>query len=361
VWRDLSRWSGSCRSLLFALLLGAACGSRSLAAEPDAKSTARQVELAGGVKLAIEAKEPLDEAKLAAQLEQYARQLREEAAKQDAPPPSLVQLAPERSEDVPSETEASHREHTICPSTLLWKPPIANYYEPRFYINFTTLDKPATTDVIDFALGGTLPVVRVGPSDRPNEGVQLDLFVVSQSRFVGCDKFRAVDYRAGAPLTFALGKWSGKLSFEHTSTHLGDEFIEDTGARKRSSSKEEVVFGLAYNWMESSRVYGQIGHALHLGTFSPDQGKERYNAGVEWRAAKEVALCGRPFAAADLEFRGDEGYTPNFTAQLGWEWHSDDGRSATRLSVEYYDGRSPFGQFIDQHESFAGIHFAFDF
>jgi hypothetical protein len=161
----------------------------------------------------------------------------------------------------------------------------------------------------------------------------------------------AVDYRVGIPLTFAWGNWSGKLAYEHTSAHLGDEFIVRTGMNPRDAVKEEIVLAIGHRPRDDVRIYGQYGHALHLATFVEDAKKERFNTGIEWATQEPTGVRGSPFAAMDLEFRGDCDYTPNITLQAGWLWRGDVKRPSLRVGAEYYDGRSPFFQFIDRHES----------
>jgi hypothetical protein len=109
------------------------------------------------------------------------------------------------------------------------------------------------------------------------------------------------------------------------------------------------------------RLYAQFGYAFGESNFVTDYDHERYDIGVEWSKPGPTGIWGQPYAAIDCEFRGDEDYTPNFTAQLGWQWTGAMNVPATRFALEYYDGRSPFGQFIDLHESWIAIGVFFDF
>ncbi|MCI0684873.1 MAG: DUF1207 domain-containing protein [Gemmataceae bacterium] len=253
------------------------------------------------------------------------------------------------------------RRWTFLPSTLLWQPPLANPHEPRFYVKRTNLKTSEFNDVVDFSIGGTLAMFRVGPADRPHDGVQLDLFATTLSRFINYDAMTAIDYRAGLPLTFARGRWSAKLSYEHTSTHLGDEFLLSTGTRFRSATRDELAAGLAYRVLEPVRVYGTLVYAMSLGSFVDDPDPMRYTMGAEWSRPVATGVCGQPFAALDVEFRGNEDFTPNLTAQLGWQWLAWHGRPGLRAMIEYYDGRSPYGQLGDRHESWVGFGLAFDY
>jgi hypothetical protein len=220
------------------------------------------------------------------------------------------------------------------------------------------------TPVDDVALGGTLPLLRWASSRHPGHVWQLDLFAMMASRFISQDYLMASDYRVGAPITFACDRWSGKIAYEHTSTHIGDEYVKKTGQAFRSSTRDEIVIGLAYRVLEPLRVHGTVGYNLNAQeSFRKGMGSyhDRYSFGAEWSRPLTTGLKGQPFVAVDLEYRGDLDYTPNFAAQAGWQWLSELGRPGVRLVAEYYDGRNPFGQFLDRHESRAGVALYYDF
>lgn len=355
-------------SLLFALT-GTLCAEEPSPRTPPGGEGHKEAPASAEAKPAIE--EPLDDEQLAEKLELQVRELREKASQKKFPnlparhssTATLAELAPDSSAPHEGDDplhEAEGKRRVFLPGTLLWLPPIANPLEPRMYVKETTLEHPDMEQVNDFALGGTLPLNRWSPWGVCDEGIQLDIFAVAISRFSAHDVMVAVDYRVGLPLTFAWGRWTGKLAFEHVSTHLGDEFIEDTGADSRSSRKEEIVMGLGYYLYDDLRIYGQWGHALSQGTFVEDAEPERLSCGIEWCERHYTAQYGRPFAAVDLEVRGDQEYTPNVTVQLGWQWRGCSDQPALRVCAEFYDGRSPYGQFADRHESWLAFCVAFD-
>jgi hypothetical protein len=253
---------------------------------------------------------------------------------------------------------------TICtplPATLLWQPPLANPYEPRFSIKHNTLNTPEFKQVTDFNLGGTLALFRCAPGDRPEEGWQLDVFAMALSRYVSLSDAAAIDYRFGLPVSYAVGRWSARLAYEHTSTHVGDEYLLKRGVPFRFALREEVALGLAYRPVDEIRVYGTYGYAFHLSSFNPDAERSRGSVGVEWSSPAPTGWNGQPFAALDLELRGFEDYTPNVTAQIGWQWIAEASRPGFRFALEYYNGRTPFGQFSDRHESWFGAGLLFDY
>jgi hypothetical protein len=236
------------------------------------------------------------------------------------------------------------------PGTLLWEPPLANQRAPRMYGKFTTLNDEST---IDAAIGGEFGLIRFGPPGR-HEGFQVDGFAAVFTRFDDRRILVAADYRAGVPVTYARGPWSFKVSYEHTSSHLGDEFIEATGQRKFSYVRDEIVFGAARLFLDQFRLYGQYGYSFGAsGVATLD--RSRFDWGAEWSRRRCTGVKGQPFAAFDMDLREDQDYEANVTLQVGWQWKARPLGRSLRLALEYYDGKSPFGQFFRDNESWFGV------
>jgi hypothetical protein len=230
------------------------------------------------------------------------------------------------------------------------------------YFKTTSLNNPDTHNTFDSAIGGTAALLRLYQDDHPEAGFQMDFFATVFTRIADYNTVTAIDYRFGVPITFGSGPWEAKLpSYEHTSTHLGDDFIRVTGRVKEGHVRDELVCGLAYRFWDQLRAYGQFGYALSL-TSAAGNRRDRYDFGLEWSKQHSTGFHGQPFAAVDVELCGDEDYHPNVTAQIGWQWLEPGARlPSLRLGLELYDGRSPFGQFFRQNERWAGIGIYLDF
>jgi hypothetical protein len=62
-----------------------------------------------------------------------------------------------------------------------------------------------------------------------------------------------------------------------------------------------------------------------------------------------------------MDLRDEQNYVPNVTIEAGWQWRVRRGRdSAARLGVEYYNGDSPFGAYILEHETWWGFIASYD-
>jgi hypothetical protein len=244
----------------------------------------------------------------------------------------------------------------FLPHGLLWEPPLANQREPRMFGKFTNANDEST---IDTAIGGQFGLLRLAPIGRAHEGLQLDGMAAVFTRFNERRLLVSSDFRAGVPLTYAKGPWQFKLSYEHTSTHLGDEFIAVSGRAQVPHVRDEIVIGLARRFRNQWRLYGQAGFSFITSDIIGDD-RDRYDWGFEWSKQCETTWLGQPFLAFDMDLRSDQDFHPNITVQVGWQWKEMTHRRSGRIALEFYDGRSPYGQFFLDDEQWFGAAFLFD-
>jgi hypothetical protein len=247
---------------------------------------------------------------------------------------------------------------TGFPQTLLWQPPIAEKRAPRFQALGTTLDNYANSRTLDSSIGNTLGLLRVDTPGR-DLSFQLDAFAVVHTRHTPAN-ILVQDYRYGIPLTWRRGLWSGKLSYEHTSSHVGDDALFAGAVTPIRYSKDEAVLGVARDF-DSLRVYGQVSYAFKQNLIDRPK-KYRFDAGFQWVCPFATGFSGAPYIAANVTSRGELKYNPDGLAQVGWMWRNPYQRLANlRVFVEYYQGHSPFGQLIYQREKWTGVGIAADF
>jgi len=237
------------------------------------------------------------------------------------------------------------------PSSLLWQPALANPREPRMSAQYLRVERENTFDAV---AGGEFGLFRISTDQRSEAGFQLDLFGVVLSRFHSGD-LTALDYRAGVPLTWQNHCWQFKLAYEHTSSEI--QGAADAAAL--DFRQEEVVGGLARRWGDMLRTYGQVGWTFS-GTAAQKNEPLRFNGGVEWADLSCTTPSGSPFAALDLEWRGDQDYKTNATVQVGWSWRGRVPGRGPRIAGEYHTGYSPFGQFFLRREDWYGLTAALD-
>jgi hypothetical protein len=235
------------------------------------------------------------------------------------------------------------------PNDLLWTPPVASQREPHFRVRITDNDDFKA----DTAIGAVFPVFRLTPSPESREGIQFDIVASVFTRFDQDLKLTASDYLLALPFSWRRGPWEARAGYSHMSSHLGDEYIKDTGAETVSVSRGELLFGLARRFTNGVRVYGEGFYGASTRGI-PDGETDRWELGAEWVRDRDGL-----FAALDVELKANQDYTPNSTAQLGWQWAGSTKR-ATRVALEYYDGKSPYGQFPDEDENWLAFEMAFD-
>ncbi len=295
------------------------------------------------------------------------------------PPAPVVVTAPNGLPPLPGSVEdnfnaevAARRKFQYCtykgtrvtgfPGTLLWTPPLAEKRAPRMQLEVSSLNNPSNSYTLDNSIGGTVGLLRVEPVGA-DAAYQLDLFAVVHTRLSPEDLI-ATDYRFGFPVTFRRGDYHGKLSYEHTSVHLGDEIAQNTGRRPVNLTRDEAVVAVDRVFSEINlRVYGQVSYAFFTDMpGATDRQRFRFDTGFQWVYPYSTGFAGAPFVAAHLEASGVVQYNPNVVAQVGYMFANPYQRLANlRIYGEYYTGHSQFGQFFRDKETFFGIAIAGDF
>jgi hypothetical protein len=252
---------------------------------------------------------------------------------------------------------------TVLPNSLLWEPPLAVKKDPRMQALASNLPNSQSNRTFDTAIGTTVGLIR-GEFEGADFAAQVDMFGVVFTRFSSADLLLA-DYRFGVPVTFRWNWWQAKVAYEHTTAHLGDDLIRATGRQTENFAKDEVVLGVGRYLYDNLRVYGQVGYAFSFqvpGLEGTTRERTRFDLGAEWFLRCSTGWTGTPFAAANVEFRGDQQFDSNYTFQAGWLWRNPTQRLGTcRVFAEYYYGRSPYGQAIQNRERITGIGFAVDY
>lgn len=249
---------------------------------------------------------------------------------------------------------------TCFPQSLIWDPPLAARREPRFTLVPTTLSNAYTHNTLDVNIGATAGLSRFDREGNPLR-VQLDMFGVVVSRISEYNYLVASDYRAGLPLTFELEAWHGKVSYEHSSDHVGDETILRTGRQRIDFTKDELVLGLG-RWLYGHRLrlYGDGAWAFFQ-NIPDDPSPFRFDLGAEWRPRFSTEFRGQPYAAVNLDFNGVNDFSPSIDFQAGWLWLAPDRRLGQfRVYLEFFAGHSPYGQYFQMPERFVGLGVALD-
>lgn len=134
----------------------------------------------------------------------------------------------------------------------------------------------------DVALGHRLPVVRLRRAGEAGPEVTLGFEVGVVTRFfmetAQKDLINA-DFRVGAPLSLRRGRWRGRLTLLHASSHLGDDFVARFDPPARQVTRDGFELLVARRTGPDLRLYAGGEWNFHV---NPGVERTGARAGVEW-------------------------------------------------------------------------------
>ncbi len=204
--------------------------------------------------------------------------------------------------------------------------------------------------------GGRLGLVRGYPQSRPDRGWQVSLEAGLDAQF---DTERSYDNigwdgNAGFLLTGTPGQGLAlKVGMLHSSSHVGDEYIERTGRRRIDYTRHEFVAGISLAADEHWRTYAEAGWGYYLRNEAVQE-PGRIQIGMEFESGRSLwkELLGW-YAALDISAMEEREWRVDTSLQLGIMLGS--GGRTWRLGIEYYDGRPTMGEFFQDNESYVSL------
>jgi hypothetical protein len=247
----------------------------------------------------------------------------------------------------------------LMPPGLIWHSYLASPIEPRLSAIF--LDDVGADTKFDGTVGGRVSLLRYGNSaDYRPEGWELD---VEGAAFIRQDLTQnsdvdGYDFRVGIPITYGWGPYQMKISWFHTSSHLGDEFmLKHPTFVRLNYSRNAVVWGHSLFLTEDIRVYGEVEYAYWV-----DGGAEpwHFQFGFEYSPVVR-GWRGAPFFAVNGQLRQENDFGGPFTLETGWQWRPPHGGQRIRLGFHYQTGPSNFYQFFRDSEEQIGFGLWYDY
>lgn len=253
----------------------------------------------------------------------------------------------------------------LLPADHLFLPLIADPRWPHFsaayqrYVNNDDLKNVAAT-----SFGESIVIYRFkGPWNSIMEfGIQAGVFAIFDLDAQSLDLINA-DYFIGIPLAFRKGNFSNMTRIFHQSSHLGDEYLLRGQAEKRVNLSYEAVNNVfSYNLPLGFRIYAGGDYIFHKEP--SDLEPWATQAGMEYRSTK-TWLDGslRPVAAIDLQNREESSWDTDTSVRAGVQFENPNFLSRKmQLLFEYYNGKSPNGQFYERTIKLygLGLHFFFE-
>ena len=154
-----------------------------------------------------------------------------------------------------------------------------------------------------------------------------------------------VHYRIGVLLRARFGAVAARAELYHLSSHLGDEFLLDTGTRPISTSREGLELMFQGSPVSGLTFYGGPGVLLRS---TPDFEPLSLRAGAAWESAPGAPA--RFHASVDYFGRAELGWEPAIAAELGAGL-----ARGTRVGLLLGFGPSRAEQFFRQSERLIGL------
>ncbi len=244
----------------------------------------------------------------------------------------------------------------------LFRPLLADPKEPRFFAGYLWARSPRLASRLGtVGFGQTIGLLR---GRAWQLGIAAGVFSEFNMESSTTDLLNT-DYLVGLPLTYRHGSLATRLRLYHQSSHLGDEYMVHTNARRIDltfQAVELLVASETARW----RVYGGGDYAFaHRPT---DLKPGVFHGGLEFRQPGSLlrlgrVTAGRLVAGLDVKSMQDRGW------QLGWSMVTGlelgdplaDAGSGWRWSVllKAYTGPAPYGEFYRDHVSSLGVGVGF--
>ncbi len=160
------------------------------------------------------------------------------------------------------------------------------------------------------------------------------------------------DYTVGVFGAWRAGPWSVLAQLVHTSSHLGDELLLRQEIERRNVSFERFDLLASHDFGDTVRLYGG---AKVLARRDPEElDRLATQVGIEiWPLGRPQKA--RPIVAADVQQREVHDWAADVSLRGGLELPGPARGAVLQLLLEYFDGRWPYGQFIDEHVEYVGL------
>jgi hypothetical protein len=251
----------------------------------------------------------------------------------------------------------------LLPPGRLFDPLLADPRWPHFSASVQRyVDNDELGNVAAVSFGDVIPLVRRTGSDGGS--VELALHAAVFSIFdIDADSFDLInsDFLVGPALSARRGSVSGMLRLFHQSSHLGDEFLLRRSTDRINLSYEAVDALVSWDASAWLRLYAGGGWLLRREP--ADLARASAQVGLEARSPRTWGGGHlRPIFGFDVQSRAESDWDLDLSARLGFQIESD--RLASRrlqVLLDYFQGRSPNGQFFDREIEYwalgAHLHF----
>ncbi len=239
----------------------------------------------------------------------------------------------------------------LFPGDDLYPPYLADPHRPGFGVQkqwYTRSAIPAaSSDRLNLRVGAVFGVYRATTPEETLRAWQVGVIGAFDGMFdlghqqdnIGWNGNYGLQWSASLPRGVAA-----KVGWFHRSSHLGDEYVERTGAKRIGYTREEIGGALAWSPFVGGRLYGDAGYGYGQGNRALME-PWRLQGGMEYRSPP-LFWKGRFgwYGALDVTSMEERAWRADSTIQLGLLMTSA-GRT-WRLGLEHYRGRPTVGEFF---------------
>jgi Protein of unknown function (DUF1207) len=276
----------------------------------------------------------------------------QEPEREEHPRPPEAENVPS---DVPSEERGGKRIVTLFPGGDIYPAYVADLHRTgngvsiSFYSRSEIADSSGTRTGLK--AGGRFGVVRWGAESPEGRRWQISIDAGLDAMFDSQHKMDSIGWDGDYGLTAttdSFGRFSYKIGLLHTSSHVGDEYMERTGRTRIDYTREELALGARFRAAPEWNAYAELGIAYK--ELTEEQARWRWQGGVEWESSRTL-LRGHFvwYAAFDLALWQERDWRPDVALQGGLAARG--GGRTWRFGVEYSNGRVPLGEFFMDTEA----------
>ena len=248
----------------------------------------------------------------------------------------------------------------LFPTEHLYPTYLADPYELNFHMQLRSYDESTIPDTgssrTDLMAGAPLILFEQSNTDNPHHGWQLVFLSGLRGQFDNGNNQDSVAWEGifGLQAVFRdHDDFAWHLGTKHYSSHVGDEYAERTGRTRTQYTREEWRAGIAWTFNEHYTFYSDIAYAFSLRN-KDLQDHGRAQIGLQYEKPS-VFLDGKAgwYSALDISAYEEDDWDKNITFQVGFAMPTRDRR--WRFGLEYYDGRSQYGEFFQNKDKYASI------
>ncbi len=248
------------------------------------------------------------------------------------------------------------------PRGRLFEPLQADPRWPHFGAAWTNYLGEDVHNVATVSFGETISFYRWDVPEGLAIGGQLDavlqpgVFAIFDLGAPSGDLLNA-DYFIGGGLAWRNGPWSALGRIFHQSSHLGDEYLlANPTVTRENFSYEQANLIISHDFSSHWRAYAGGGVLFDQDPATFDRLVGQY--GLEWRSPwtfRNGWLT--PIAAVDVKHWEETDWSADLSLRAGLEFRDPADADGHRFQVlvEYYNGRSPNGQFYSESIRYLGL------